>query len=240
MKAFLLIFLYFLLKLTNFLWFIGNKKIPNKQNASEWLHSKYSNFRSSHWRCSSKSVFLTKQNRCSHRKAPVLESRYNIFAGLKKTLSQFFPIKFAKVLKHLFLQSIFFTEHLRTTASVTIIETDRSSHQRCSVRKGVLANFATFTEKHLSQSLFFNKFAGLRLTFSCYFLNDVAGYHESAKTHNMSWITRVTDKNLKNIFYWIYISIFNEISLVLVTRVLSNNWQKHVWKIPASLSTDSN
>ena len=36
----------------------------------------------------------------------------------------------------------------------------RSSHRRCSVRKGVLRNFAKFTEKHLYQSLFFNKFAG--------------------------------------------------------------------------------
>ena len=38
----------------------------------------------------------------------------------------------------------------------------RSSHQRCSVRKGVLRNFTKFTGKHLRQSLFFNKVAGLR------------------------------------------------------------------------------
>ena len=38
----------------------------------------------------------------------------------------------------------------------------RSSHQRCSVRKGVLRNFAKFTGKHLCQSLVFNKFVGLR------------------------------------------------------------------------------
>ena len=31
----------------------------------------------------------------------------------------------------------------------------RSSHQRCSVRKGVLRNFAKYTGKHLCQSLFF-------------------------------------------------------------------------------------
>ena len=30
----------------------------------------------------------------------------------------------------------------------------RSSHQRCSVKKGVLKNFEKFTEKHLCQSLF--------------------------------------------------------------------------------------
>ena len=36
------------------------------------------------------------------------------------------------------------------------------SHQQCSMKKGVLENFAKFTGKNLSQSLFFNKVAGLR------------------------------------------------------------------------------
>ena len=40
----------------------------------------------------------------------------------------------------------------------------KSSHQRCSIIKGVLRNFAKFTGKHLCQSLFFNKFAGLPAT----------------------------------------------------------------------------
>ena len=40
--------------------------------------------------------------------------------------------------------------------------TYRSSHQRCSVTKSVLWNFAKFTRKHLFQSLFFNKVAGQR------------------------------------------------------------------------------
>ena len=34
--------------------------------------------------------------------------------------------------------------------------------QRCSMKKDVLRNFAKFTGKHLCQSLFFNKVAGLR------------------------------------------------------------------------------
>ena len=34
--------------------------------------------------------------------------------------------------------------------------------RRCSVKKGVLINFAKFTGKHLSQSFFFNKSADLR------------------------------------------------------------------------------
>ena len=33
---------------------------------------------------------------------------------------------------------------------------DRSSHQSCSMKKGVLRNFVKFTGKHLCQSLFFN------------------------------------------------------------------------------------
>ena len=41
-----------------------------------------------------------------------------------------------------------------------------SSHQRGSVRKGVLRNFAKFTGKHQCQSLFFNKVAGLSLVTS--------------------------------------------------------------------------
>ena len=39
---------------------------------------------------------------------------------------------------------------------------NKSSHRRCSVRKDVLRNLDKFTRKHLYQSLFFNKVAGLR------------------------------------------------------------------------------
>ena len=41
---------------------------------------------------------------------------------------------------------------------------DRSSHRKCSVRKGVLRNFAKFTEKHLCPGLFFNKVVGFSLS----------------------------------------------------------------------------
>ena len=47
----------------------------------------------------------------------------------------------------------------------------RSSHHRCSVKKGVLRNFAKFAGKHLCQSLFFNKVAGLRLWHRCFPVN---------------------------------------------------------------------
>ena len=42
-----------------------------------------------------------------------------------------------------------------------ILTVVRSSHQRCSVTKGVLRNFENFTGKNLCQCLFFNKDAGL-------------------------------------------------------------------------------
>ena len=37
----------------------------------------------------------------------------------------------------------------------TVTGNIRNSHQRCSVRKGVLRNLAKFTGKHLYQNLFF-------------------------------------------------------------------------------------
>ena len=42
-----------------------------------------------------------------------------------------------------------------------LINNLRSSPRRCSLRKGVLRNFAKFRGKHLCQSLFFNKIIGL-------------------------------------------------------------------------------
>ena len=50
---------------------------------------------------------------------------------------------------------------LNQKQSLEILTVVRSSHQRCSVTNGVLRNFAKFTGKHLCQSLFFNKDAGL-------------------------------------------------------------------------------
>ena len=41
----------------------------------------------------------------------------------------------------------------------------KSSRLEVFCKKGVLKNFAKFTEKHLCQSIFFNKVAGLRQNF---------------------------------------------------------------------------
>ena len=52
-----------------------------------------------------------------------------------------------------------------------ICDTGRISHQKCSMKKGALKNFTKFTGKHLCQSLFLNKIAGLRLlVFVCVML----------------------------------------------------------------------
>ena len=45
---------------------------------------------------------------------------------------------------------------------LTIAFDFRCSHRRCSIKKRIFRNFTTFTGKHLRQSLFFNKVAGLR------------------------------------------------------------------------------
>ena len=49
-------------------------------------------------------------------------------------------------------------------SDVPIVDFDqyRSSHRRCSVKKGVIRNFEKFAGKHLCQSVFFYKAAGLR------------------------------------------------------------------------------
>ena len=52
-----------------------------------------------------------------------------------------------------------------------IIYGSRSSHQRCSVKNGVLRNFAKFTGKHLFQSNF-AKFTGKHLFQSLFFNRD--------------------------------------------------------------------
>ena len=50
-----------------------------------------------------------------------------------------------------------------------MLRTERSSHRRFSVKKGVLRNFTKFTGKHLCQSVFFNKRETLAQVFSCEF-----------------------------------------------------------------------
>ena len=98
------------------------------------------------------------QNRCSknfrkfHRKAPVFESLFNKAADLRACNFSKKRLKYCIIFKNI----LFYSRNPPMAASEILI-TYRSSHQRCSVKKGVLRNFARFTEKDLCQSLFFNK-----------------------------------------------------------------------------------
>ena len=59
--------------------------------------------------------------------------------------------------------------HIYVQSHLIIIQS-RSSHPEVFCIKGVLRNFAKFTGKHLCQSLFFSKVAGLRPTKACNFI----------------------------------------------------------------------
>ena len=87
----------------------------------------------------------------------------------EKTPTQMLPCEFCETFKNTLLRT---PEHLRwlllkgAQSWYVLIKFNamlfRSSHQRCSIKKGVCRNFTKFAEKHLCQSLFFNKVAGLR------------------------------------------------------------------------------
>ena len=53
-------------------------------------------------------------------------------------------------------------EEVDDVSTMTIEAWIESSHQTCSIKKGVLKNFTKFTGKHLCQNFLFNKVAGLR------------------------------------------------------------------------------
>ena len=50
----------------------------------------------------------------------------------------------------------------KISIDIDVLGITRSTHRRCSLRKGVLRYFAKFTGKHLCQKLFFNKVADLK------------------------------------------------------------------------------
>ena len=62
----------------------------------------------------------------------------------------------------LFLLKFYFSSRYSGCGKQFRVFTCRSSHRRCSGKMGALRNFAKVTGKHLSQSLFFNKVAGVR------------------------------------------------------------------------------
>ena len=81
---------------------------------------------------------------------------------------------------------------------------NRSSHQRCSIKKSVLGNFTKFTGKHLCQILFFNKVAGLspailskkRLWHRCFPVNFAKFLRASFFIEHLWWLLLVVLDNL--------------------------------------------
>ena len=75
----------------------------------------------------------------------------------------------------------------------------RSSHRKCSVKKGVLRNFGKFTGKYLCQSLFFNKVAGLkkRLWHRCFPVNFAKNLRAPLFTEQLSYRIPLRDRFCK-------------------------------------------
>ena len=77
-------------------------------------------------------------------------------------------MSYDSILYCLFLNIFIILEYIKYTTIIHFIlclykrTKFRSSHWMCSVRKGVLRNFAKFTGKHLCLGLVFNKVSGLR------------------------------------------------------------------------------
>ena len=83
-----------------------------------------------------------------------------------KNLLNFIELPLSSILHttHPFLEKTYNSKKLTNSKLCNRMasSTNRSSHQRFSSRKVVFENFAKFTGKHLYQSYFFNKVAGLR------------------------------------------------------------------------------
>ena len=78
----------------------------------------------------------------------------------------------------------------------------RSSRQRCSVRKGILRNFAKFTGKHLCQSLSFSKRETLAQVFSFEFCE----ISKNAFLTEHLWTTASVKLKLRSV-WWPFIKI---------------------------------
>ena len=99
----------------------------------------------------------------------------------------------------------------------------RSSHWRCSVRKGVFGNSAKFTGKHLWQSLFFNKIVGWGdcfWSFSCLFLKISSLFQK--KGNKEKWKKGNTLMEHKYL-------LFARASICLTSKISKEIWQMVIW-----------
>ena len=84
----------------------------------------------------------------------------------------------------------------------------RSSHWRCSVRKGVLRNFGKFTEKHLCQSLFLIMLQALGITtnFLQSFSMSAWGHWVITGLHPSHFEYTVNDTILRFVYHALYLT----------------------------------
>ena len=104
-----------------------------------------------------------------NRKTYIIYLRWSLFyVGDNETMTIMKQRKWSPTRKRIYSNLV---ENICWETTITMLEYKcwlsigtypRSSYRRCSVKKGVLRNFAKFTGKHLCQSLLFNKVAGLR------------------------------------------------------------------------------
>ena len=79
----------------------------------------------------------------------------------------------------------------------------KSSHRRCSAKKGVLRNFAKFTGKHLCQRLFFKKHCtkSFLLRISWFFVQRKACYFIKKETLAQAFSCELCEIS-KNLFFY--------------------------------------
>ena len=117
-----------------------------------------------------KLIEKTTLNRCntSELKSKIINEsaiRWNVLPklGQNYTVNDFLPLWKASEMFQV-------TATINATISyLSVRQTNKSSHWRCSVKRGVLRNFAKFTGKNMCQSLLFNKVATPAQVFSCEF-----------------------------------------------------------------------
>ena len=115
------------------------------------------------------------------------------------------PFKYRKLNRESPPMEYFFTKAVSWALLEKIIYGSRSSHQRCSVKKGVVRNFAKFTGKDLFQGLFFNR-GTLAQLFSCQFckifMNTFLQNTSGGCFYNFCWRMEYFFTELSAEHYW--------------------------------------
>ena len=117
------------------------------------------------------------------------------------------------------------------------VQVFRSSRPEVFCKKGVLRNFAKFTGKHLCQSLFFNKVAGLRsatllkkrLWHRCFPVNFAKFLGTPFFTEHLRWLLlRFSEMQIDRIYFGLLTSFLWLFSLMLKSvSAVSPYWTLH-------------